>query len=221
MSLGEPGRPVGSDASRPSGMLRLAMRGLRMPNFARFFVGQSVSTLGTWSQNLATSLVVLELTGSPLVLGMVTAAGQLTLPRLPVAAAAIGVVSSVERPVGKSFLRELGPDLVPNGVAMLTVSQSVARLMGPAMLLAVRGADLVRRPTVSRAEGRLRVALRHVRSNPPLRRLLVVNAFGGLLALNFLATIDSIVYLSLEGSATMVGAAHALNAVGAELWVAG
>lgn len=281
--------PLGRFAlPRLAGARQMAMRGLRVPNFARFFGGQSISTLGTWFQNLAMSLVVLDLTGSPLALGMVTAAqfgpfvvagpiagvladrhgarrllvgaaiggvaitmalaavawsGRLTLPLLLVAAAAIGVVNSVERPVGQSFLRELvGPDLVPNAVAMLTVSQSVARLLGPAiaglvyglagpavcfalnalsflaaaaMLLTVRRADLVARPTVSRADGRLRVALRHVRANPPLRRILVVNAVVGLLALNFLATIDSIVYLSLDGSATMVGAAHALNAVGA------
>lgn len=282
------GRADGPVGKRSGGTFQMAMRGLRIPNFARFFVGQSISTLGTWFQNLAMSLVVLELTGSPLALGMVTAAqfgpfvvagpiagvvadrhgsrrllvgaalggtvitltlavvtasGQLTLPRLLVAAVAIGVVNSVERPVGQSFLRELmGPELVPNGVAMLTVSQSVARLLGPAvagvvyglagaavcfalnalsflgaaaMLMAVRQTDLVRRPLVSRAEGRLRVAWQHVRGNAPLRRILVVNAFVGLLALNFLATIDSIVYLSLDGSATMVGAAHALNAVGA------
>lgn len=150
------------------------------------------------------SLVVLDLTGSPLALGMVTAAqfgpfvvagpiagvlaerhgarrllvgaaiggaaititlaavagaGRLTLPLLLVAAAAIGVVNSVERPVGQSSLRELvGPDLVPNAVAMLTVSQSVARLLGPAIADRQQGGR------------RLRVALRHVRTNPPLHR---------------------------------------------------
>lgn len=46
---------------------------LRIPAFRALFAAQIVSGVGTWSQNLATSLLVLHLTGSAAALGMVTA----------------------------------------------------------------------------------------------------------------------------------------------------
>ncbi|TQS46784.1 MFS transporter [Cryptosporangium phraense] len=55
---------------------RAAFRGtraLRIPAFRILFGAQVVSFIGTWSQNLATSLLVLHLTGSAAALGLVTA----------------------------------------------------------------------------------------------------------------------------------------------------
>ncbi|SHN46106.1 Predicted arabinose efflux permease, MFS family [Cryptosporangium aurantiacum] len=48
-------------------------RALRAPAFRVLFAAQVVSFVGTWSQNLATSLLVLHLTGSAAALGLVTA----------------------------------------------------------------------------------------------------------------------------------------------------
>ncbi|WAL65884.1 MFS transporter [Amycolatopsis cynarae] len=47
---------------------------LRVPNFRLYFAGQAVSLTGTWMQSVAQSWLVLELSGSGTVLGLVIAA---------------------------------------------------------------------------------------------------------------------------------------------------
>ena len=43
---------------------------IRSPNFAPYFVGNAASASGTWFQNLAASILVFRLTGSPFLLGV-------------------------------------------------------------------------------------------------------------------------------------------------------
>jgi MFS family permease len=50
---------------------------LRHRNFRLFFGGQSISLIGTWMTRIATSWLVYKLTGSALVLGTVSFAGQI------------------------------------------------------------------------------------------------------------------------------------------------
>lgn len=47
---------------------------LHTPNYRRYFVGQAVSLVGTWMQTVAQAWLVLELTGSGTMLGLVAAA---------------------------------------------------------------------------------------------------------------------------------------------------
>jgi MFS family permease len=54
-----------------------AWRALKYRNFRLFFVGQSVSLIGTWMTRLATSWLVYRLTGSALLLGVVGFSGQI------------------------------------------------------------------------------------------------------------------------------------------------
>ncbi len=54
-----------------------AWRALRHRNFRLFFVGQSISLIGTWMTRIATSWLVYRLTGSALLLGTVSFAGQI------------------------------------------------------------------------------------------------------------------------------------------------
>ncbi|MGD9524936.1 MAG: MFS transporter [Gemmatimonadales bacterium] len=54
-------------------------RALRYPDFRRFATGQTVSLVGTWMQQIAQGWLVLELTGSPFAVGLVT-----TLNTLPI-----------------------------------------------------------------------------------------------------------------------------------------
>ena len=54
-----------------------AWRALRNPNFRLFFAGQSVSLVGTWMTRIATSWLVYRLTGSALLLGTISFAGQI------------------------------------------------------------------------------------------------------------------------------------------------
>src|SRR5207249_11589190 len=46
-------------------------------NFRLFFLGQGVSLIGTWMQNIAQGWLVLELTNSPFYVGLVAALGSL------------------------------------------------------------------------------------------------------------------------------------------------
>jgi MFS family permease len=54
-----------------------AWRALRHRNFQLFFVGQSISVIGTWMTRVATSWLVYQLTHSALLLGVVSFAGQI------------------------------------------------------------------------------------------------------------------------------------------------
>lgn len=53
--------------------LQQAFRSLGVRNYRRFFVGQLVSLVGSWAQTTGLAWLVLDLTGSPLALGTVTA----------------------------------------------------------------------------------------------------------------------------------------------------
>ena len=52
-------------------------RALRHRNFRLFFGGQSISLIGTWMTRIATSWLVYRLTGSAMLLGIVSFAGQI------------------------------------------------------------------------------------------------------------------------------------------------
>jgi MFS family permease len=54
-----------------------ALRALGHRNFRLFFCGQSLSLIGTWMTRLATSWLVYRLTGSPLLLGIISFASQI------------------------------------------------------------------------------------------------------------------------------------------------
>jgi MFS family permease len=54
-----------------------AWRALRHRNFRLFFGGQTISLMGTWMTRIATSWLVYRLTGSALLLGTVSFAGQI------------------------------------------------------------------------------------------------------------------------------------------------
>lgn len=57
-----------------AGRLRQTFIALHERNFRIFWLGQLVSVTGTWMQTVAQGWLVLELTGSPLILGLATAA---------------------------------------------------------------------------------------------------------------------------------------------------
>ena len=65
-----------ADSVRPRVKIH-ALRALRHPNFRLYFFGQSISLAGTWMTRLATSWLVYRLTGSTLLLGLVSFAGQI------------------------------------------------------------------------------------------------------------------------------------------------
>src|SRR3954470_23229438 len=65
-----------SSPGEPSSF-RFAIRALQSRNYRLFFAGQSVSLIGTWMTNVATSWLVYRLTRSPFLLGAVSFSSQI------------------------------------------------------------------------------------------------------------------------------------------------
>ena len=65
-------------------------RALSHRNYRLFFYGQSVSLVGTWITRVAISWLVYRLTGSELLLGIVSFAGQIPTLLLAITIGAIG-----------------------------------------------------------------------------------------------------------------------------------
>jgi MFS family permease len=63
--------------AEPSAGVSHAWRALRHRNFRLFFGGQTISLIGTWMTRVATGWLVYRLTGSALLLGTVSFAGQI------------------------------------------------------------------------------------------------------------------------------------------------
>jgi len=76
-------QPARSAAAPARSRFQDTVRSLRHRNFQLFFSGQLISLIGTWMQNVAQSWLVYRLTGSSLLLGVVSFAGQ--IPVFPIA----------------------------------------------------------------------------------------------------------------------------------------
>ncbi len=256
-------------------------------NFRLYFIGQTISSIGSWSQSLAVTWLVLELTnrsdqlgiamalqflpmlllGAPagvlvdridnrrvlvvtsaasglmaLVFGIVVATGHVTIWWIYALTMLLGLVLAVERPTMQAILFQLvGPELLPNAVAMNGTINSVSRLIGPALagtlialvgieigfflnaasylvviaaLLALRSSELVARPLSGRAKGKLREGFAYVRTHPDVARPLLVMAVVGTLALNFQTTFPSMVRFGFDRGAGSVGLAMSVSAIG-------
>ena len=67
-----------SDESRGRYKIRIsALRALSYRNYRLFFIGQSISLIGTWTTRLATSWLVYRLTRSGFLLGLIGFTGQI------------------------------------------------------------------------------------------------------------------------------------------------
>lgn len=74
---GGPSSPGRTPESVGAGRWRSVIRALRHRNYRLFFLGQSVSLVGTWMQQTAMIWLVYRLSDSPLMLGLVGFAGQI------------------------------------------------------------------------------------------------------------------------------------------------
>ena len=61
----------------PAKTLPVTLRALRYRNFQLFFGGQLISLIGTWMQNVAQAWLVYRLTGSSVLLGLVSFSSQI------------------------------------------------------------------------------------------------------------------------------------------------
>jgi MFS family permease len=86
MAQADTTRPAQSATAPPRSRFQDTIRSLRHRNFQLFFSGQLISLIGTWMQNVAQSWLVYRLTGSSLLLGVVSFAGQIPVfPMAPLA----------------------------------------------------------------------------------------------------------------------------------------
>ena len=69
--------PNRTEAGARAGGWKFALRALRSRNYRLFFTGQTVSLIGTWMTQIATSWLVYRLTGSALLLGIVGFASRI------------------------------------------------------------------------------------------------------------------------------------------------
>src|SRR4051795_8600740 len=70
-------KPTAASSLPPTGGIGFMLRALHHRNYRLFFMGQTVSLIGTWMTRIATSWLVYRLTGSALLLGLVGFAGQI------------------------------------------------------------------------------------------------------------------------------------------------
>ena len=63
--------------SAPPGRLRLILRAFKYRNYRLFFLGQGISLVGTWMQQIAMAWLVYRLTDSAFMLGLVAFLGQI------------------------------------------------------------------------------------------------------------------------------------------------
>jgi MFS family permease len=277
-----------SDTKPPGSRRRFAAFGNR--NFRRYFVGQTISSIGSWTHALAVTWLVLELTnrsdrlgitmalqflpllllGAPagvladrfdnrrilvttsLISGVVAAtfaviasSGHLTIGWIYTLTLVLGIALAVERPAMQAILFELvGPDMLPGAVATNSTIASVSRLIGPALagaliatvgveacfivnaasylvviaaLLALRTSELVHRPAIGRAQGKLREGFAYVRTHPDIARPLLVMTIVGTVSYNFPTTFPSMVRFGFHRGAGSVGIAMSVSAIGSIL----
>ncbi|HEX5166685.1 MAG TPA: MFS transporter [Thermomicrobiales bacterium] len=163
----------------PRAALRQTFRALRNWNYRMFWLGQVVSTIGTWMQRIGLAWYVLDKTDSAFALGLVTmfqtlpvlllaliggviadrfpkrdllfwtqgtlmlqsaglavltAIGTSNLIPIYVLATIQGIAKAIDNPTRQAFVKELvGPNDVPNAVALNSIVFNSARLIGPAL----------------------------------------------------------------------------------------
>ncbi len=259
-------------------------------NFRLYFIGQTISSIGSWTQALAVTWLVLDITnrsdrlglamalqflpmlllGAPagvladkvdnrrllvatstmsgliaLMFGVVVATGHVTIWWIYALTLTLGLVLALERPAMQAIVFQLvGREMLPNAVAANSTINSVSRLIGPAIsgaliatvgvqtcfyvnaasylivigaLIALRSSELVDRPLIGRAKGKLREGFAYVRSHPDVGRPLLVMAIVGTLAYNFPITFPSMVRFGFHRGAGSVGTAMSVSAIGSIL----
>ena len=148
-----------------------------------------------------------------LALGLLTLFGVVRLWMVYALAFGLGVVFAVDQPTRQAFVTEMvGPEQVPNAVALNSALFNSARVVGPALagiaivalgiapaflvnaasylatlaaLAAMDPARLHRQAPAERGRGQVRAGLRYVWATPELRGTLLLVAVVGTLGLNY------------------------------------
>ncbi len=180
--------------------------------------------------------------GQALGLGVLVATGSVTTGWVYAFSFLFGLVFAFDRPAANALLFELvGPADLPSAVGLNSVIQSAGRLVGPAIggvviatagisvcffanaasFLAVIGAlallrkrEMFARIRHADRRGHLRAGLRYVRERQDLRVALIVMAFVGIFAYNFMVLVPSMVKFEYHAGPGALGAVQAISGVG-------
>jgi MFS family permease len=151
-----------------------------------------------------------------LMLGVLVVTGAVQAWHVYVLAFLLGTVTAFDNPARQTFVSEIvGPERLPNAVALNSASFNLARLAGPAMagvLIAavgtgpvfllnalsfvatltalgkMRSAELAPAPPQPKGKGQLTAAVRYIARRPPLVLTVVTVFFIGTFGLNFQLT---------------------------------
>jgi MFS family permease len=152
-----------------------------------------------------------------LVLGLLDVTGIVTLWQVFAICLVLGCFSAVDVPVRQSFVAEMvGPERLPNAVALNSMTFNVARIAGPAVagvliaaigtggvflinalsfaavlagLLLMNPDQLHRSPPTPRQPGQLRAGLHYVRQRPELMAVLALVFFVSTFGITFYLTL--------------------------------
>src|SRR3990170_2088344 len=120
------------------------LRSLRHRNYRLFWTGNFLSNIGTWMHQVALGWLVLQMTNSPFLLGLVgfvqfTPALLFSLPggviayrEILVIAFLLGTASAVNAPAYQAMVRDLSSrEDVLNAIAMNSIQFNLSRFIGP------------------------------------------------------------------------------------------
>ncbi len=108
----------------------------------------------------------------------------------------------------------IGQTISSIGVETCFYINAASYLIVISALIALRTSELIDRPLIGRAKGKLREGFAYVRSNPDVGRPLLVMAVVGTLAYNFPITFPSMVRFGFHRGAGSVGTAMSVSAIG-------
>ena len=156
-----------------------------------------------------------------------------------------GFAAAFDNPARQAFVSELvGPDMVPNAIALNSAGFNGARVVGPAIagvviavagtgvcfalnafsflatilaLVAIRSRDLHPRLPIARARGQIREGVRYVMSVPALRAALLTMAVVGTVSMNFTVLVPLLARTTFASGAASFGLLSTSMGVGAML----
>ncbi|MCW2569091.1 MAG: major facilitator superfamily 1 [Mycobacterium sp.] len=190
-------------------------------------------------------LIVVQFATGVLALGMglLVVSGAAVLWHVYVLALLLGVARAFDVPTRQAFVSELvGPDLLPNAVALNSATFNTARIVGPAiggLVIAWLGvgpafllnavsfaaviaalwrmdpAELFRGPVTLRGPGQVREGLRYVWGRPDLMMVTVLMLVVGTLGMNFNLTLPLLARAEFGVGAAQFGLLSTAFAAGA------
>lgn len=176
-------------------------------------------------------------------LATVTLAGLATLPVLYALAFTQGMATTIDNPTRQAFVSEMvGTEDLTNAVGLNSAMFNMARVLGPAIggvlidaigvgtcfvlnavsflaviggLLMMRSGDLFPSTRAGRGKGQLREGLRYAWEEPTLRRVLIMIALIGTLAMNFTVILPVVAKQVFHGNAGTYGVMSSVLGFGA------